>query len=83
MVNHKLAESLTARLLGQLQYGERSTGVGMTSEAEAVYLMVRRWCTISIVIWRSKAGCSYDRVGSDDADQPTVVTASSSVFATV
>jgi len=68
VVNHKLTESLTARLSGQLQYGEFNGG-GYDSEAEAVYLI---GATLVYDLNRYLAlegGYNYDRVDSDDADR--------------
>ncbi len=68
VVNHKLTESLTARLSGQLQYGTFNGG-GYNDQAEALYLV-----GISLAYEVNKnlsleTGYNYDRVDSDDGDR--------------
>jgi hypothetical protein len=68
VVNHKLTESLTARLSGQLQYGEFNGG-GFDAEAEALYLL---GATLIYDLNRYLAlegGYNYDRVDSDNPDR--------------
>lgn len=68
VVNHKLTETLTARLSGQVQHGTFNEG-GYNEEVEMLFL-IGATLTYDINQYLAiETGYNYDRVDSDDSDR--------------